>query len=288
MERNVRPLTIRYTYTIDELMAVCLARTIRDNDVVFNGVAITLPFTAILLAKHTHAPNCVFLAGLPAGVDPEPPFLPPTAGDALMLYKAIVSLPLHEIFDLAQRGELDRSFFGGAQIDRYGNLNNTLIGSREKIRVKLPGGAAGSNLACFARHFTTWTSRHRSEFTGPKKRVTFVEKVDFVTTPGHLTPSGSRKELSLRGGGPDIVVTDMCTFDFADGELRLRTLHPGVSLAEVLDNMDFAPKITDSLTETPAPTADELEIIRRIDPLDVRKREFTPRQLERQMTLRPG
>ncbi|QGP91629.1 3-oxoadipate CoA-transferase subunit B [Neomoorella glycerini] len=273
--------------TIDELMAVCLARTIKDHDVVFNGVAVALPFTAIMLAKHTHARNCVFLGGLPAGVDPQPPFLPPTSADAVMLHGAVTILPLHEIFDLAQKGKLDRIFFGGAQIDKYGNLNNTLIGSKEKIKVKLPGGAGASNLSCFAKNFTVWTSRHQVKPADSRKNYTLVEKVDFITTMGHVTPSGTRKEMGLRGGGPDWVITDLGVFDFtASGELRLKTLHPGVTMEELLDNTSFRPVMAEPLGETPLPTREEIELIRRLDPLNVRKREFSASQLERRYPVK--
>ncbi len=270
---------MRINCTVDELMAVALARSIEDNTVIFNGVAVALPYLAILLAKKTHAPNCVFLAGLPAGVDPTPPFLPPTSGDSLLLQGAVVALPLHEIFDLAQRGELDRSFFGGGQIDRHGNLNNTRIGKNGMI-AKLPGGAGASSLSCFARKFTIWSGRH--QVLG---RLNLVERVDFITTVGHVTPQGSRKELALKGGGPDVMVTDLCTFDFADGEMRLKTLHPGVSLADVLENTGFRPKMPPVLKETPLPTAEEVEIIRRLDPLKVRQREFSAQQLQRVFPL---
>ncbi len=270
---------VRAYCTVDELMAVALARTIEDHAVVFNGVAVALPYLAILLAQKTHAPNCVFLAGLPAGVDPHPPFLPPTAGDALLLQAAVVTLPLHEIFDLAQRGELDRSFLGGGQIDRHGNLNNAWIGC-DGMRVRLPGGAGAGSLSCFARKFTVWSGRHRGN-----GRSTLVERVDFITTVGHDTPAGSRSALHLKGGGPDRVVTDLCTFDFSGGEMRLKTLHPGISLTCVLGNMGFQPRIPGSLVQTPPPTAEEIQIIRRLDPLKVRQREFSPRQLERKFPV---
>lgn len=276
-----------YYCTLDELLVACMARTIKDHDVVFNGVAVALPFTAILLAKNTHAPNSVFLGGLLAGVDPQPPFLPPTSGDSVMIQGAVTVLPLHEVFDLAQKGSLDRIFFSGGQIDRYGNLNNTLVGSPEKIKVKLPGGAGASNLSCFAGNFTVWTTRHRINSSGPSKTYTLTDSVDFITTAGHLTPSGPRKEAGIMGGGPDWLITDLGVFDFTgEGQLRLKTLHPGVTLEDVLENTGFRPAVADSLEETSLPTIEEIEIIRRIDPLNVRKREFSPSQLERRYTVR--
>ena len=143
-------------------------------------------------------------------------------------------LHLSQIFELAMRGELDRIFFSGAQIDRYGNLNNTLIGSMSKIRVKLPGGAGASHLGTFAKNFTVWSVRHEATTSSKGQRnYSFVEKVDFVTTMGHRNSAGTRKGLGLKGGGPDVVVTNLCVFDFDDsGCMRIKSLHPGVTLQE--------------------------------------------------------
>jgi len=275
-------------YTIDELMAVCMARTIKDHQVVFNGVAVALPFTAILLAKKTHAPNSVFWGGLPGGINPQPPFLVPTSGDSVMLENATVKCDLHEVFDMAQKGKLDRIFFGGGQIDQYGNLNNTLIGSAENIKVKLPGGAGASTLACFAKNFTIWCPRHRAQETKKGKQYTLVPQNDFVTTFGHRTRDGiTRKEMGLMGGGPDCLVTNLGVFDFEPQEykLRLKNYHPGVSIEEIQDNTGFELVIDEKCSETPKPTKEEIQIIRMIDPLEVRKREFAAQELERKFYL---
>lgn len=270
-------------YTIDELMAVCMAKTIKDRQVVFNGVAVALPFTAILLAKKTHAPNSVFWGGLPGGINPQPPFLVPTSGDSVMLENATVKCDLHEVFDMAQKGKLDRIFFGGGQIDQYGNLNNTLIGSLEKIKVKLPGGAGAATLACFAKNFTIWCPRHRAVETKRGKQYTLVSQNDFVTTFGHRTKEGvTRKDMGLMGGGPDCLVTNLGVFDFEPKEfkMRLKSYHPGVTIEEIQENTGFELVIDENCTETPKPTKEEIEIIRKIDPLEVRKREFSAQELE--------
>lgn len=270
-------------YTIDELMAVCMAKTIKDNQVVFNGVAVALPFTAIMLAKKTHAPNSIFWGGLPGGINPQPPFLVPTSADSVMLHNATVKCDLHEVFDMAQKGKLDRIFFGGAQIDQYGNLNNTLIGSPEKPKVKLPGGAGASTLACFAKNFTVWCPRHRAVTTKKGKQYTLVKQNDFVTTFGHRTKEGvTRKAMGLMGGGPDCVVTNLGVFDFEPEEfkLRLKSYHPGVTIDEIRENTEFELVVDSNCCETPKPTKEEIQIIREIDPLEVRKREFSAQELK--------
>jgi glutaconate CoA-transferase subunit B len=275
-------------YTIDELMAFCLAKTIKEGDTVFNGVAVPLPFTAIMLARKTHAPNCVFWGGLPAGLNPEPCFLPPTSADSVMLREAEPVLHLSQIFDLVMRGELNRVFFSGAQIDKHGNLNNTLIGTPQKIRVKLPGGAGGSHVGSFAGNFTIWNVRHEARSTSKGVRMyNFVDRVDFITTMGLRTDKGDRRELGIRGAGPDVVVTNLCVFDFdeASSIMRLKSLHPGVSIQDVLDNTGFEPVIAGGLEETPPPTEEAIRIIRALDPLETRKRGFSSEALDKRYDL---
>jgi glutaconate CoA-transferase subunit B len=271
-------------YTVDELMATCMARTIKEGNTVYNAVAVPLPFTAIMLASKTHAPNSIFWGGLLAGVNPRPPVLPQTSGDSVMLYHANPVLHAHHIYDLAMQGELDRIFFSGAQIDKYGNLNNSLVGSPDKIRIKLPGGAGASHLGCFARNYTIWSIRHEAKLSGKGKKIfTFVDKVDFVTTVGHKTPDGTREELGLGGGGPDLVVTNLGTFDFEPEThlMRLKTMHPGLTREETMESTGFEPVLSDSIAETPRPTREEVEIIRKIDPMETRKLGFSPKTLSK-------
>jgi glutaconate CoA-transferase subunit B len=275
-------------YTIDELMAVCMARTIKDGTTVFNGVAVPLPFAAIMLARKTHAPDCVFWSGLLAGLNPDPCFLPPTSGDSSILTGADPILHLSQIFELAMRGGLDRIFFSGAQIDKHGNLNNTLIGSMDKIRVKLPGGAGASHIGAFAKNFTVWSVRHEATITAKGQRLySFVDKVDFVTTMGLRNQAGTRKELGLRGGGPDVVVTNLCVFDFDEATMimRLKSLHPGVTVQDVLDNTGFEPVIPAKIQETAPPSEEEIHIVRTVDPLETRKRGFSEKALQRRYSL---
>ncbi|MCX5908265.1 MAG: hypothetical protein NTY64_14060, partial [Deltaproteobacteria bacterium] len=241
-----------------------------------------------MLARKTHAPNCIFWGGLLAGFNPSPPFLPPTSGDSVMMEKASPVLHLSQIFDLVMRGELDRVFFSGAQIDQFGNLNNSYIGSLEKIRVKLPGGAGASHIGCLAKNFTIWSVRHEAKTGGKGKKVyTFVEKVDFVTTVGQKANGRTRKELGLKGGGPDRVITNLGVFDF-DPEskmMRLHTVHPGVTVQDILKNTGFAPVIQDRVSPTQPPTAEEIAIIRTIDPLNTRKLGFSSEALAKRYEI---
>jgi glutaconate CoA-transferase subunit B len=269
-------------FTIDELMIVCLARTIKDGDTMFNGVAAALPFAAMLLAQKTEAPNAVFIGGLQGAINPIFPFLPPNSVDNVFTHNSEMTIPVADIFNMAQRNGLGRIFFGGGQIDRYGNANNTLIGSVKQIKVKLPGAAGASSLACYANHFTLWTTKHR---LSPKAKLgnnfVIADHAGFVTTFGHHSRKGARADMGLSGGGPDWLVTDLGVFDFntPGKELRLRYIHPGVTVDTLLENTGFLPEIAPNLTVTPCPTPGQLALIREIDPLGVCKTLFSEEQL---------
>lgn len=205
-----------------------------------------------------------------------------------MLREAELVLHISQIFDLVMRGELNRIFFSGAQIDKYGNLNNTLIGSPNNIRVKLPGGAGGSHVGSFAKNFTIWSVRHEARTTCKGKRIyNLLDKVDFVTTMGHRTDRGNRQELGIRGGGPDVVVTNLCVFDFDEVSktMRLKSLHPGITIQDVLDNTGFEPVIPEKVEGSPVPTEEAIRIIRELDPLETRKRGFSSEALKSRYDL---
>ena len=269
-------------YTVDELVIVCLARTIKDKDIVFNGVASVLPFTAMALAREKHAKNSVFLGGLQGAVNPRFGFLPPVSVDFVFNQNEESMIPVEEIFNWANSGKIDRIFFGGGQIDKFGNANNTVIGSIDEPKVKLPGGAGAPSISCNAKHFTLWSSRH---FVDEKSRLgnnfTFVDKVDFVTTVGHVTPQGTREQIGLQGGGPDIVVTDLGVFDFdeKDKTMRLKSVHPHTTLDEIASCTQFtlAVGLADN---TIAPDQEEVKFIRELDVMNVRKKLFDNAQLD--------
>jgi glutaconate CoA-transferase, subunit B len=147
--------------SLGEMMIAALARTIEDGTLVFHGFGSPLVQLAMHVAKRTHAPRMVLVAGATYGVDPKPPFLAPTSNDWVMDRGASCSLGIEELFDLAAAGRMGRMFLSGLQIDRWGNCNVTGIGYPD-IKLKLPGGGGGCNLSCDAAHITLWTTAHRS------------------------------------------------------------------------------------------------------------------------------
>ncbi|MGD0057035.1 MAG: CoA-transferase [Methanomassiliicoccales archaeon] len=277
----------RFEVGIDELFVVNVARTIKDRTTVFHGVSSPIPMVAMYLAKLTHAKDMVYFGGVSSAVDPNPPFMPPTTNDWVMIQGRTAMVTVDKIFDLAQRGELDRSFFSGAQIDKYGNQNVSMIGTPDKCKIKFPGGAGGCNLSCDCVNYTIWTTRHRAQGKGDKKFFTLVNKCDFVTNVGHVTPYGRREELDLVGNGPDWVVTELGVFDFDEKarSMRLRYLYPDTTVKDVLDNTEFEPVIHQDVRVMDMPAREEVEIIRRIDPLGVRKFEYPKRELTRRFKI---
>lgn len=277
----------RFEVGIDELFVVNVARTIKDKTTVFHGVSSPIPMVAMYLAKLTHAKDMVYFGGVSSAVDPNPPFLPPTTNDWIMIQGRTAMVTVDKIFDLAQRGELDRSFFSGAQIDKYGNQNVSMIGTPEKCKIKFPGGAGGCNLSGDCVNYTIWTTRHRAQKKGDRKFFTFVNKCDFVTNVGHVTPYGRREELDLVGNGPDWVVTELGVFDFDEKtrSMRLRYLYPDTTVSDVIDNTEFELIVHPDVRVMEMPSRAEVEVIRKIDPLGVRKLEYPERELSRRYTI---
>lgn len=241
-----------------ELMAVAAAREIANGEVVFAGTG--LPMLAALLAQHTHAPesNIVFEAG---SVDPRMQQLPMSVGDSRTLLKAAQAGGLFEVFNyVLQGGRVDVGFLGGAQIDRYGNLNSTAIGTDpRRPEVRLPGSGGSADLAALSKR-TVIIARH--------ERRRLPERVDYCTSPGWLSGGRSREEAGIRGGGPAALVTTMAVIRYrADShEAYLSSYHPGFSPAQVQSQTGFKLDLADAI-ETPAPTPQELAILRNtVDP----------------------
>jgi glutaconate CoA-transferase subunit B len=261
-------------FGIDEWVVVTLARTIRDGEIVFHGFGSPCAQVAMYVAKRTHAPQMVLVEGSTYALDPEPAFIPATSNDWSLLRRASHILRFEELFDLAARGELDRMFLSGGQIDPYGNTNVTAIGGLPGPKVKLGGGGGGCNLSATVRDLTLWTTRHRSGRA-------LVEECDFVTDLGHRTPLGTRDEMGMAGGGPGTLVTELGVFDFPEGRMRLRELFPDVGLDEVVAATAFELEVADDLRTVAPPRFEELAIVRSIDKLGVRRMEFDARELER-------
>jgi glutaconate CoA-transferase subunit B len=244
-------------YTESELMVAAGAREIIDGDLVFVGMR--LPLLAFQLAKASHAPSAqgIFENGIlrdsPAG---EPLF---TMGDAPCIEGAVWATGMLDVMALLQSRRVDLGFIGGAEVDRFGNLNTTYIGGRERVEVRLPGSGGGSDIASLARRFVIVMSHERRRF---------VEKVSYVTSPGYGDGRGWRATEGLRGGGPSAVITTkgVLRFDSKTGEMFLGSVHPGVTVSEVRAATGWPLRIAENLQETPPPSPEELKIIRRYDP----------------------
>lgn len=247
-------------YSPAELMTVNAARLIRDRDVVFVGVG--LPNLAANLARRTHAPNLtmIYEAGV---IGAQPARLPLSIGDPTLVSGAAAICSMYEIFAFyLQRGLIDVGFLGGAQIDRYANVNATVIGPYENPKVRLPGSGGSAEIAAWA---------NRTYFLTPHQKRRFPEKCDFVTGAGHLHGNGSRAASGVRGGGPQAVVTDIGLLEpDATGELTLTALHPARTVAEALAQTGWPLKVAAEVRATESPTTEELRLLREeLDPAGI-------------------
>lgn len=265
-------------FSFDEWFVVTLARTISDGEVTFHGFASPCAQVAMHLAKRTHAPNMMLIEGAMYAVNPRPAFIPPTGNDSALKRGAAYSMRFEEFFDAAVRGDVDRMFLSGIQIDRYGNANLTGVGGMPRPKVKIGGGGGGCNISATVGHLTIWSTNHRT------KRC-LVSECDFITDVGHRTPTGTRAELGYTGGGPDWMVTELGIFDFCDGQARLRRIFPDVSLHEIEQATGFDVAVASDLAEVDLPDPAQIEWVRKIDPLGIRRNEFRPQELQRTFAL---
>jgi glutaconate CoA-transferase, subunit B len=279
---NTEPITYA---TLPEVMIYQVARTIQDGELVFHGYGSPVPTLAMLLARRDHAPHMVHIEGATYGINPEPPFLPPTSNDWSLEQGCVMAIGISDLFDIAARGDMGRMFLSGVQIDCYGSLNVTVIGNAESPRVKLPGSGGGCNLSSDVQHLSIWTTGHRAPVNkAGKRQFRFVKHLDFISSIGHISRDGiSRQALGLRGGGPDWVVTELGVFDFdpVTHVLRLRALYPDTTVQDVLDNTEFEPVIAPEVSIVPLPAPEHVALIRRFDPLRTHQREFKSTDLSR-------
>jgi len=245
------------TYTSAELMTINAARLLRDGDVVFVGVG--LPNLACNLARRTHATNLLMIyeAGV---IGAQPERLPLSIGDPTLVSGATAVCSMYDIFALyLQRGNVDVGFLGGAQIDRFGNINATVIGDYEHPKVRLPGSGGSMEIAAWA---------NRCYVITPHQKRRFPEKVDFCTSAGFLGGRAERDAARLRGKGPAAVVTNLGVLEPDEsGELVLTALHPGATLDDVRANTGWDLRQAPDLKTTEPPTAEALRILREeLDP----------------------
>ena len=242
-----------------ERMICCAARELEDGRTVAVGTGV--PCATAMLAQRSHAPNLTILfeAG---GVAPKLPTMPISVGDSRTFHRACMATSMADVMQMCQRGMVDYTFLGGAQIDAFGNLNSTMIGNDyARPRERFPGSGGANDLASLCWRVLVVTIHDRRRF---------VEKLDFLTTPGFLTGPGAREAAGLpTGTGPYRVITDLAVLDFHPETKRMRvfSLHPGVTYEAVKTATGFRLEEGGAVAETPAPTTEELRVLRdEVDP----------------------
>jgi len=249
-------------YNMREYLAFIGASLLEDKKSVFVGTG--LPIIATMLAQKTHAPNLltVFEAG---GIGPLLPELPISVGESRTFYRGIMATSMHDVMSLSQAGYIDYGFLGAAQIDIHGNINTTVIGNHSHPKVRLPGSGGANDVGSFSHRLIIIIAN--------QSKRTFVTKVDFLTTPGYLDGAGARERAGLpRDTGPYRVITQLGIYDFDEitKRFRLLSLHPGITIKDVLENSSFDIILPDKIEGSPEPTIKHLKILREeIDPAGI-------------------
>lgn len=248
------------SYSSTEMLACVASHILEDKKSVFVGTG--LPMIAAMLAQRTHAPNLLlfFEAG---GIGPEMPVLPISVGDSRTFYHAVAASSMHDSMSMAQAGYIDYGFLGGAQIDKYGNLNTTVIGPYEHPKVRLPGSGGANDVGtlCNKTIIIMRQDRHR-----------FLDKIDFLTTPGYLQGYDSREKTGLPArSGPYRVITQLGVYGFDDESKQMTLLytHPGVTIDMIKENSEFPIIISKDVSVTEMPSKKELQILKEIDPAGI-------------------
>ena len=249
------------TYRRTEMMTIAAARALRNEDICFVGIG--LPSAAANLARLTHAPGItlVYEAG---PIATKPDVLPLSIGDGELCDTALTTVSVPEMFRYwLQGGRMTVGFVGGAQIDRFANLNTTVIGPYAKPRARLPGGGGAPEIgsACGEIFIIMGQSRR-----------SFVAQLDFITSMGHGEGGDHRARLGLATKGPTRLVTDLCIFepDPRTKEMSVTAIHPGITRAEIAESTGWPVRFAATVAETPSPTAHELEVLRDLHARTVR------------------
>jgi glutaconate CoA-transferase, subunit B len=241
-------------YSADEIMTVTAARALRDGMTCFVGI--DLPSAAANLARATHAPNLVLIYES-GTIGAKPGSLPLSIGDAILAETADTVVSVPEIFNYwLQPGRIDVGFLGAAQIDKFANINTTVIGADyAEPKVRLPGAGGAPEIAACCRQVIVIARQSRRKF---------VERVDFITSVGFGDGPGSREYLGLTGAGPQRVITDLGVLepDPESCELTLTAVYPGVSAADVSERTGWDLRVAPSLQEVAPPSPAELAVLR--------------------------
>lgn len=246
-------------YNRMELMISLASRFLEDNSTVVVGTG--APCAAAMLAQSIYAPNLMimFEAG---GIGPLLPSMPISVGDSRTFYRGLAASSMPDIMETCQRGMVDYTFLGGAQIDMYGNINSTMIGSDySRPKVRFPGSGGANDLASFCWRTMMITVQDARRFT---------KEINFITSPGYLTGKGAREAAGLPpGSGPYKVITDLCVlgFDEETKRMQVESIHPGSTREQVTGNTGFELLWSPALAESDPPTEEELKILReKVDP----------------------
>ena len=244
-------------YTDRELMVIAAAREIHDGDVAFVGMR--LPLLAFSLAKRTHAPQALGLFENGIVRDTPSSEMLFTMSDPANIPGALWCTGTSSIMGMLAQGLVDLGFIGGAEVDRFGNLNTSYVGDWRAPTVKLPGSGGAADIACYAKRFV---------IVMPQERHRFVERVSYITSAGHGTGGDWRRRNGLPGGGPAALITTLGVFRFdgASGEAYLASWHPGQSAESVRKQTGWELRVAPDARETPTPTDAELAIVRECDP----------------------
>jgi glutaconate CoA-transferase, subunit B len=244
------------SYTANELMVCQAARQLRDGEVVFVGIG--LPNLACNLARRLHAPSLILIYESGA-VGAVPERLPISIGDPSLVTDSLSVCSMFDIFSYyLQGGLIGVGFLQGSQIDRFGNLNTTVVGDYAQPAVRLPGSGGACEIAILAK---------RVLVIAPQSKRGFPERVDFITSPGFVDGPEARARLGMPGGGPKMVITNLGCYEFTDAQMTLTSLHPGCTLEQVRNNIGWDIRVSSDLQTTDEPTNQELRIMREeLDP----------------------
>jgi len=240
-------------YTSQEMMTVAASRALSNDDVCFVGIG--MPSAACNLARLTHAPriNLIYESGT---LQTRPDVLPLSIGDGELCETALTTVPVPEVFRYwLQGGRITVGFLGGAQVDRFGNLNSTVIGNYAHPKVRLPGSGGATEIATGCGQIFIVMKQ------GPRS---FVRQLDFLTSLGHGRNGRERQALGIRTKGPTLLVTDLCIMrpNSETNEMTVNSIHPGVTPEHVKTNTGWDVRFADAVEETPPPTPAELEVLR--------------------------
>ncbi|MFL5084642.1 MAG: CoA-transferase subunit beta [Xanthobacteraceae bacterium] len=243
-------------YTPNEMMTIAAARALRNDDVCFVGIG--MPSATANLARLTHAPD-ITLIYESGTIATKPNVLPLSIGDGELCDTALTTVSVPEMFRYwVQGGRISVGFLGGAQIDRFANLNTTVVGRYDKPKVRLPGGGGAPEIATSCGEIFI--------IMGQSKR-SFVDKLDFITSLGHGAGYGDRERLGAKTKGPTKLVTDLAVFEphAETKEMTVVSIHPGVTREQIQENTGWAVRYAGKVGETPAPTVQELEVLRELN-----------------------